>query len=179
MIKQFSQNILKSYKATLSYIILIIVLNKLFVISPLFFLFNEWVSPIDFTVGMVYIFRDFAQREIGRYIVIAMLFAGYLSYILANETVAFASLSAFLIGEFIDWGIFTYTRKPLSQRLLWSATVSVPVDSFIFLYLLGRVNWLSMTIMIFTKIFGVLAIWGVWRFQDRKNISRSTIINAM
>lgn len=179
MIKQFSQNILKSYKSTLTYIILIIVLNKLFVTAPLFILFNEWVSPLDISVGMVYIFRDFAQREIGRYIIIAMLFAGYLSYILANETVAFASLSAFLIGEFIDWGIFTYTRKPLSKRLVWSASVSAPVDSLVFLYLLGRLNWLSIIIMTSTKILGVLAVWAVWRFQYRKNMTESTMINAL
>ncbi|MBX9587478.1 MAG: hypothetical protein K2X50_09495 [Gammaproteobacteria bacterium] len=179
MIKQFSQNILKSYKSTLTYIILIIVLNKLFVMAPLFVLFNELISPIDFSVGMVYIFRDFAQREIGRYVIIAMLFAGYLSYVLANETVAFASLSAFLIGEFIDWGIFTYTNKPLSQRLVLSATLSAPVDSFVFLSLLGRVNWLSMIIMTSTKVLGVLAVWAVWRIQDRKNMTAPTIIKAL
>lgn len=168
MVRRFSQQFLKSHKATLSYILLIIVLNKLFVVAPLFFVLDEWVSPIDFTVGMVYIFRDFAQREIGRTIIFAMLFAGFLSYVLANETVAFASVSAFLIGEFIDWGIFTYTRKPLSQRLLWSATVSAPVDSFVFLTLLGRINWLSMIIMTTTKILGVLLVWGVWRLRQRK-----------
>lgn len=178
MIKQFSQKILKPYKSTLTYIILIIVLNKLFVTAPLFILFNEWVSPLDISVGMVYIFRDFAQREIGRYVIFAMLFAGYLSYILANETVAFASLSAFLIGEFIDWGIFTYTRKPLSQRLVWSASVSAPVDSLVFLFMLGRLNWLSVSIMTGTKILGVLAVWAVWRTQDRKNITGSTITIA-
>lgn len=179
MIRQFSQNIFKSYKSTLTYIILIIVLNKLFVMAPLFVLFNELISPIDFSVGMVYIFRDFAQREIGRYVIIAMLFAGYLSYVLANETVAFASLSAFLIGEFIDWGIFTYTNKPLSQRLVLSASLSAPVDSFVFLSLLGRVNWLSMIIMTSTKVLGVLAVWAVWRIQDRKNMTASTIIKAL
>ncbi len=168
MINQIAQKFLRPYKATLSYILFILVINKLFVIAPLFFLFNEWVSPIDFSVGMVYIFRDFAQREIGRYVIIAMLFAGYLSYVLASETVAFASLSAFLIGEFIDWGIFTYTRKPLSQRLVWSASVSAPVDSFVFLTLLGRINWLAMIIMTATKILGVLAVWSIWKLQERK-----------
>lgn len=163
-IKQF----LLRYKATLSYILLIVVLNKLYVIAPLFLFFEELVSPVDIAVGMVYIFRDFAQREIGRYIIIAMLFAGYLSYVLANQTVAYASLVAFLIGEFIDWGIFTYTKKPLSQRLLWSAMLSAPIDSFAFLAMLGRVNWLAMGVMVLTKILGVFVVWYVWRLQAQK-----------
>ncbi len=156
------------YKATWGYIVLIVVLNKLYAIAPLYLFFQELVSPVDMTVGMVYIFRDFAQREIGRYVIVAMLVAGYLSFVLADQTVAYASLSAFLIGEFIDWGIFTYTKKPLSQRLLWSAILSSPIDSFVFLYLIARVNPLAMGLMTLTKILGVFFVWSIWRVQDRK-----------
>jgi uncharacterized PurR-regulated membrane protein YhhQ (DUF165 family) len=156
------------YKATWSYILLIVVLNKLYVIAPLYIFLNELVSPVDITVGMVYIFRDFAQRESGRAVIIAMLFAGYLSFVLADQTVAYASLTAFLIGEFIDWGIFTYTQKPLSQRLLWSAMLSAPVDSLAFLAMLGRLNWLAMGVMTLTKFLGVIIVWYIWRLQSQK-----------
>lgn len=156
------------YKATWSYVLLIVVLNKLYGTLPLYTFFDELVSPLDITVGMIYIFRDFSQREIGRYVIIAMLFAGYLSFVLADQTVAYASLCAFLIGEFIDWGIFTYTKKPLSQRLIWSAMLSAPVDSFAFLYLLGRVNWLAMGVMTLTKFIGVIVVWAAWRVQRNR-----------
>jgi uncharacterized PurR-regulated membrane protein YhhQ (DUF165 family) len=159
------KHLLQRYKATISYILLILVLNKLYGTMPLYSFFEELVSPLDVAVGMIYIFRDFSQREIGRYVIFAMLLAGYLSFVLADQTVAYASLVAFLLGEFIDWGIFTYTRKPLSQRLLWSALISAPVDSFAFLYLLGRPNWLAMSVMTITKLLGVIVVWALWRFK--------------
>lgn len=164
---------LRRYKATLSYILLIVVLNKLYVVTPLTMFFQEMVSPIDITVGMVYVFRDFAQREIGKSVLYAMLLAGLLSYILADQTVAFASLTAFMVGEFIDWGIFTYTNKPLSQRLLWSALFSAPIDSFVFLALVGRANILAMSVMTLTKFLGVLIVWSIWRLQRRKTLRKN------
>lgn len=173
------KNLLLRYKATLSYIVLIIVLNKLYGTLPLFSLFDELVSPLDVGVGMIYIFRDFSQREIGRYIIIAMLLAGYLSFILADQTVAYASLCAFLIGEFIDWGIFTFTQKPLSQRLLWSASISAPIDSFVFLAILGRLNWLAISIMTLTKVLGVFFVWALWRFKgDRSAVNHSNPLST-
>ena len=114
-------------------------------------------------VGMIYIFRDFAQREIKHYVIFAMLVAGVLSYVLADQAVAYARVSAFLIGETIDWLIFTFTRKPLSQRLLWSSTASAPIDSYVFLALLGRVNWVAMSVMTVAKFLGVILVWVMWK----------------
>lgn len=169
---QSMKQFLLRYKATLSYILVILVLNKLYGTLPLYAFFEELVSPLDIAVGMIYIFRDFSQREIGRYVIIAMLFAGYLSFALADQNVAYASLSAFLIGEFIDWAIFTYTKKPLSKRLIWSAMLSAPVDSFVFLYMLGRANWLAMSVMTLTKFLGVIVVWAVWRVQYNRAKNR-------
>jgi uncharacterized PurR-regulated membrane protein YhhQ (DUF165 family) len=174
MVYNSAKKFLCRYKATLSYILLIVVLNKLYGNAPLYTFFQELVSPLDITVGMIYIFRDFAQREIGRSVIIAMLLAGFLSFVMAEQAVAYASLCAFLMGEFIDWGIFTYTNKPLSQRLLWSAMLSAPVDSFAFLFLLGRANWLAVGVMTLTKFMGVVVVWMVWRWQDRKKRRAST-----
>lgn len=165
---QAFKHILFRYKATWSYILLVVVLNKLYTLMPLLSITGEEVSPFDFAVGMVYIFRDFAQREIGRRVIIAMLLAGLLSYIFADHKVAYASLCAFMVGEFIDWAIFTYTNKPLSQRILWSALVSTPIDSFVFLYVVGRINFMAMSIMTLTKILGVVAVWALWRFRKTK-----------
>ncbi|MDQ2995154.1 MAG: preQ0 transporter, partial [Pseudomonadota bacterium] len=100
---------------------------------------------------------------IGHRVIVPMIIAGLLSYVLADATVAFASMSAFFASEIIDWGLFTYTKKPLSQRLFWSAAASSPVDTFIFLSLMGRANSLAFTVMTLTKILGVIAFVLIWR----------------
>ncbi len=160
---------LNRYKATISYMAVILILNKLFVIVPLFYIAGELLSPLDFVVGIIFVFRDFAQREIGHRVIVPMIAAGLLSYVLADATVAFASMGAFFASELIDWGIFTYTRKPLSQRLFLSAAFSSPVDSFIFLYLLGQLNWLALTIMTITKIMGVILVLMLWRRTQHRD----------
>lgn len=160
------RNWIVTYKSTCTYILLIVVLNKLFEITPLCVFYDELVSPLDFSVGMVYVFRDFAQREIGRNVIFAMLFAGYLSYTLADQSIAYASVCAFLVGEFVDWAIYTFTRKPLSERLLWSSMISSPVDSFIFLMMIGRINSMAMTVMTLAKFFGVLLVWSIWKINQ-------------
>src|SRR5688500_7746168 len=106
------------FKATFAYILLIIFINSLFSYSPTLLIFNQPFSPADITVGAIYIFRDFSQREIKHYVLLAMLVGGILSYLCAAKAIAFASIMAFFIAEIIDWLIFTLTKKPLSQRLL-------------------------------------------------------------
>lgn len=158
---------LKRFKATLSYIFLIVVINSLFVYIPLVTILGQAMSPADITVGCIYIFRDFSQREIKSYVLLAMLIGGLLSYVLADQTVAIASLCAFFVGEFIDWSLFTWTKKPLSQRLLLSAICSCPIDSFIFLALIGRLNWLEFIVMTVFKFIGILMVWGYWRLKTK------------
>ena len=34
-----------------------------------------------------------------------------------------------------DWGVFSFTRKPLQHRILLSSLISIPLDSLAFLYL--------------------------------------------
>ena len=117
---QSTKHFLLRYKATLGYILFILLLNKLYGTLPLYSFFDELVSPLDITVGMIYIFRDFSQREIGRYVIIAMLLAGYLSFILADQTVAYASLCAFLISRW--FGCLKLCRGvniDLSRYLIW------------------------------------------------------------
>lgn len=158
---------LTRYKATIAYMAITIILNKMFVALPLFYIAGEMISPLDFVVGIIFVFRDFAQREIGHRVIIPMILAGLLSYLVADATVAFASTAAFFVSELIDWVIFTYTRKPLSQRLFLSAAFSSPADSFLFLYFLGQFNWLAFSIMTATKIFGVALIMIWWRRKQQ------------
>lgn len=158
---------LLKYKATIAYIVLIIIINCIFTYFPEISLFGQSFNLADVTVGSIYIFRDFSQREIKHYVLLAMVIGGFLSYFLAVPTIAVASLLAFFTGEFIDWIIFTLTKKSLSERLLISSFCSCPIDSVVFLYFIGHLNWLEFTVITLTKFVGVFSVWWYWRIKQQ------------
>lgn len=166
---------LKKYIATLSYIVAIVVLNRMFVYLPHWHIFGQFVSSADVIAGAVYIVRDFAQREIRHYVIVAMIVAGILSYVLASREVALASVSAFFVGESIDWAIFTFTKKPLSQRLLLSSIISTPFDSIVFLAVLHQLNWVSFALLVVGKFFGVFVLWLGWKLVNIRATNRVVI----
>lgn len=160
---------LKKYIATISYIVMIVLINAGFAYTPMLSFFGEFVSLMDPITGVVYLVRDFAQRELSHKVFIAMAVGAILSYFFATPMVAFASISAFIVGEIIDWAIFTFTQRPLGQRLIWSSCVSAPVDSFVFLYILGYANLLSFSLMTLGKVIGVFLVWIIWKLK-RSNL---------
>ena len=122
-------NIITLNKYTISYVVLIVLINIGFSFVPLVPIFGEMFPPLSLAVGLIFVARDFAQREIGHKVIGAMLIAGLLSYIMADPFVAIASVTAFIISEFADWGIYTWTKKPFAQRILISSIISTPLDS--------------------------------------------------
>ena len=154
--------------ATLSYISFIVLLNTCIVYLPGVAAFGESFSPADILVGGIYIIRDFAQRELRHYVLIAMIIGATLSYFLASKALALASVSGFAVGEILDWAIYTFTKKPLSQRLVWSSLLSSPIDSWVFLGVSERLHWLSFTVMTLGKMLGVMLLWLLWKYR-RKN----------
>lgn len=168
------------YKATLSYIVFIVVLNYLYSYLPMISYYNQMFTPADMLVGAVYIFRDFAQREIKHKVILAMLVGAGLSYLMATKDVATASVCAFLVGETIDWLIFTFTKKPLSQRLIWSSMISAPIDSYVFLLVLNRVMFLEFSLMTLSKFLGVIVVWLAWKRYgtDDTSYSPATVMQS-
>jgi uncharacterized PurR-regulated membrane protein YhhQ (DUF165 family) len=150
------------YINTISYLLLIFLVNFLFPILPMCTVFGQSFSTADVLVGVVYILRDFAQREVGGKILYVMIVGCVLSYLLADKLISIASICSFAVGETIDWGFFTYTRKPFSQRLLTSSAISVPADSLVFLYLINQLNLAGFLVMSTAKILGVFSIWLYW-----------------
>jgi hypothetical protein len=150
-------------KCTITYIAFIILINSAYNYFPYATIAGAPFSTGDMVVGMVYIFRDFAQREIKHYVILAMLFGAAVSYFMADKTMAIASVVAFSVAETIDWVIFTYTKKPLSQRLFWSASISAPIDSIIFLSIYGPLNVAGVLVLCLSKTLGVLLVWLIWR----------------
>jgi uncharacterized PurR-regulated membrane protein YhhQ (DUF165 family) len=160
---------LKKYIATISYIAMVVTLNTLFVVLPGVSAFGQSFSPADILVGCIFLVRDFAQREIRHWIILAMVVATGISYLLADPTIALASAGGFMVGELIDWSLFTLTQKPLSQRLLISAIASSPFDSLVFLYLAHHLHWFEWGLMTAFKFLGVFILWWFWR---RKQLPR-------
>jgi len=152
---------------TTLYIALIVAVNYGFTVVPLVEMpgGEKW-PPMSLVVGFIFVARDFAQREIGHRVIIAMLLAGVLSYIMASPFVAVASLSAFLVSEFADWAVYSFTGRPLAQRVLLSSALGTPLDSGIFLALIGHFSVIGIVVMTFSKMLGALVVWWMIRRKD-------------
>ena len=145
---------------TVGYIGLIVLVNWGFTVVPLVPLpTGDMFPPLSLIVGFIFVARDFSQREIGHYVVAAMMLAGGLSWVMADPFVAVASVSAFLISEFADWFVYTWTKKPLAERILISSVISTPVDSAVFLGIIGHLTPTAVIVMTASKMVGALVVW--------------------
>lgn len=149
---------------TISYIILIVAVNYGFSVVPL--LPTPWgdmFPPMSLVVGFIFVARDFAQREIGHKVILAMLVAGVISYFMASPYVAIASVTAFLISEFADWAVYSFTKKPFHQRVLLSSALGTPIDSAVFLAMIGHFTLTGVVMMTVAKMLGALVVWQMMR----------------
>ena len=121
--------------------------------------------PASLIVGFVLILRDMSQREVGHYVLIAMLAAGVITYVMVDPFIAIASVSAFLVSETADWIVYTVTKRPLRDRILASSAVSSPLDSVVFLGLIGFLSPASFILQTLSKFAGALVIWGILRHR--------------
>ena len=126
---------------------------------------ESW-PPASLIVGFVFVLRDYAQRAIGHKVIFAMLAGGVISWFMAGRDVAVASMLAFLVGEFLDWAVYTYTGKPFSQRILLSSAVGTPVDSAVFMLMIGMFSIPSVIIMTASKMLGATAVYLMARHRE-------------
>jgi len=151
---------------TLSYVVLIVLVNWGFTVTPLIPLpTGDMFPPLSLAVGFIFVARDFAQREIGHWVIPAMLVGGALSWWMADPFIAVASVSAFLISEMADWAVYTWTKKPFAQRVLLSSLVGTPLDSAVFLAIIGHLSITAVVVMTAAKMLGALVVW--WMLQRR------------
>lgn len=87
---------------------------------------GNW-SPFAVVTGLVLVVRDFAQREVGHRIFFYMALGLVMSALTTPPQIVLASGLAFAISETTDWAIFTFTKQPLSKRILWSTAASAPL----------------------------------------------------
>ena len=78
---------------------------------------------------------------------------------MADPFVAVASAVAFAISELTDWAIYTVYKKPMKDRVLLSSAISTPVDSAVFMLMLGFFSWYGLVIMVASKMLGALIVW--------------------
>lgn len=92
------------------------------------------LNPLTMVTGLVFVLRDFVQREIGHRVLLVMVVAIGWSFYYSWPVIALASGLAFAVSELVDWVLFTFTKYRLSTRILLSSALATPVDTTIFLY---------------------------------------------
>ena len=171
--KALPKTSMRYFKYTLIYILLIPFINWSFTWAPMVELpgLAAWAfNPVTIVTGLVLVVRDFAQREIGHEVLIAMALALFLTYVTSGGALALASGAAFLISELVDWAMFTFTKYKLSTRVLLSSAIAAPIDTTAFLYGASFIRDAQFTLpnvlmSIGGKMLGALVIW--WLIRQR------------
>ena len=164
---------MRYFKYTLLYILLIPFINWSFTWAPMVQLpgLAAWAfNPVTIVTGLILVVRDFAQREIGHEVLIAMALALFLTYVTSGGALALASGAAFLISELVDYAMFTFTKYKLSSRVLLSSAIAAPIDTTAFLYGASFIRDAQFTVpnvvmSVGGKMFGAIIIW--WLIRRR------------
>ena len=133
-------------------------------------------QPLAIVTGLVLVVRDFAQRELKHWIWGAMIVGLVLSSLTSWITVVVASGLAFLISETVDWAVYTFSKKPLSQRIMLSSLASAPLDQIVFIGLASLVvpgifAWGTILTGIASKLVGAWVVSKVVAAQERRAAS--------
>lgn len=91
-------------------------------------------QPLTIVTGLVFVLRDFVQREMGHKVLLLMALAIGWSFCYSWPVIALASAVAFAISEGADWAMYTFTKYRLSTRILLSSAVAAPIDTTVFLW---------------------------------------------
>ena len=104
------------------------------------------VGPLMFpagalAIGLTFSLRDFVQKEFGHkvwyFMIVSTVLTALMSFVMSNMPippwrVAMASAIAFIVSEFIDWFVYTITKKDIVWRITISNLFSTPIDSILF-----------------------------------------------
>lgn len=153
------------------YITSIVFVNYLFSVIPLVDFFGEKWPPTSLACGLVFVVRDFAQREIGHKVLFAMFLGGIISWFMASPYIAVASVVAFGISELVDWATYTFTGYDFSRRVLLSSTISTPIDSIVFLHMIGHLSVTAVVIMTVSKMVGAFVIFFVLKTKKQSEFA--------
>ena len=156
-----------------AYVAFIVLVNVLFVPDSLIegvtqWTTNTWMGTLylaNVIVGFVFVLRDYAQREIGHKVLLATALAGIPVYYFAGPGLAVASMIAFILSEMTDWAVYTFTKRPLQNRILLSSMFAVPVDTLAFQHLAGYLSPAAFVTEVVSKAIGVAIVWYLLRLR--------------
>jgi uncharacterized PurR-regulated membrane protein YhhQ (DUF165 family) len=165
-----------------AYVAFIVLVNWLFVPEQLIegvtqWSTNTWMGTLylaNVIVGFVFVLRDYAQRAIGHKVLLATLLAGLPVWYLAGPGLAIASLVAFTLSEMTDWGVYSFTNRPLQNRILLSSLIAVPVDTLAFQHLAGYLTPAAFVTEVVSKAIGVAVVWYLLRLR----VGNSEVVQA-
>lgn len=130
-------------------------------------------QPLAIVTGLVLVVRDFSQREMKHWIWGAMIVGLLLSSLTSWITVVVASGLAFLVSETVDWAVYTFSKRPLSQRIMLSSVASAPLDQVVFIGLAsfvvpGIFAWGTILTGIISKLLGAWVVSRIVAAQERR-----------
>ena len=147
------------------YIVSIVLVNWLFVaVAPWPTVFGD-LYLANIVVGFLFVLRDYGQRQVGHKILLATLVAGIITFFMVDKAIALASITAFILSEMTDWAIYSFTKRPLQQRILLSSLVAVPLDTLAFQYLANYLTPAAFTTEVLSKALGVFIVWYLLRLR--------------
>lgn len=149
--------------AVIGYIASVVFVNLGFSFVPMIATPIGMLSPMAVIVGFVFVIRDYAQRRAGHWVLLAMIIATGLSYLLADPFVATASAIAFATSEIADYLLYTFTKKPFHQRVVYSSLISAPIDTAVFLLGINGFTIGTFVLMVLSKLIAAGVIWWVYR----------------
>lgn len=152
-----------------AYVATILVLNFGFSYVPMIDFGFGLFSPMAIVAGAVFVVRDFAQREAGHYVLVAMAVAALLTFALASPFVAVASVLAFGASEITDWLLYTVTKKPFHKRVLISSLLSTPVDTAVFLWFIDGMTAGTFLLMVAAKMVAAAVIFFWYRAPTKRD----------
>lgn len=142
------------------YVMSVVGINVAFATPGLMFTipFTGWVVTFGSVMaGVVFVTRDYAQRELGHWWIIPlMVVAGGLSWMTADPYVATASLVAFAVAEAVDYITYTFNKYDFKKRVVISSLASVPVDTVVFLTMIDNITVTEFIVMCLSKWLVIL-----------------------
>lgn len=132
------------------------------------------IIPFSVVTGLVLVIRDLAQREAGKWIFLLLGIGVGLTWLSAGGALAFASGAAFFVSELVDWAVYTFVKRPLSERVVISSVFSAPIDSSVFLFLAiplvpGIFNIYSVVASVLGKLLGAVIVGWIIRQREKSD----------
>ena len=150
-------------KFSIIYIATVVLINMAFTYIQPVVLFDGTIWSVgSILAGLVFVVRDYAQREVGhKLVLLLMIVAAALSYLMADPFVAMASLTAFAISELSDYLVFPFKKGNFKQKVIWSSVVGVPIDTIVFLTIISSLSWFSFVVMCISKM--IVLSYLIWK----------------